>query len=47
LESLKGRDQYEDLGLDGMIILKWITGKYVGKLIGFIWFRIGTAGRLI
>jgi len=27
LENLKGRDYLEDLGVDGMIILKWILGK--------------------
>jgi hypothetical protein len=26
LENLKGRDHLEDLGIDGKIILEWITG---------------------
>jgi hypothetical protein len=32
LESLKGRDHSEDLGVDGKIILKWIIGKMVEYL---------------
>jgi hypothetical protein len=27
LEYLKGRDHFEDLGLDGKIILEWMLGK--------------------
>jgi hypothetical protein len=27
LENLKGRDQPEDLGIDGKIILEWIVGR--------------------
>jgi hypothetical protein len=35
----------EDLGIDGMMILKCILGNSVGELwIGFIWIRIGTGG---
>jgi hypothetical protein len=26
-ENLKGRDNAEDLGVDGIIILEWILGK--------------------
>jgi len=31
LENLKGRDQSEDLGVDGKTILEWILEKYGGK----------------
>jgi hypothetical protein len=31
-ENLKGRDHSEDLGVDGKIILKGISGKLGGKL---------------
>jgi hypothetical protein len=27
LENLKGRDHFEDLGMDRKIILEWILGK--------------------
>jgi len=38
----------EDLGVDARIILVWILRKYGGKdRTGFIWFRIGTRGRLL
>jgi hypothetical protein len=33
--------------LDAKVILKWISGKWVARvLIGFIWLRIGTGGGL-
>jgi hypothetical protein len=31
-ESLKGNDHWEDLGVDGMILLKWIF---------MMWIRLG------
>jgi hypothetical protein len=45
---LKGRNYLEDLGMDGKIKLKWIIGKYGGKVwTGFIWLRVGSSGRLL
>jgi hypothetical protein len=39
-ESLKRRDHLEDLGIDGMIILKSILVKYGGRVwIGFTWWQ--------
>jgi len=32
LENMKGTEHSEDLGIDGMIILKWILGKEGGKV---------------
>jgi hypothetical protein len=47
LESLKGRDHWEDLSVDEKIILKWFLGKYgLGVWIGLIWLKIGTDGRV-
>jgi hypothetical protein len=47
-EHRKGRGNFEDLGIDGRIILQWTVGKYYGKLwTGLIWSRIGTGGRLL
>jgi hypothetical protein len=43
--NLTGRDDSEDVGVDGRIILEWILGKYVGRLWnGFIWLRISASG---
>jgi hypothetical protein len=37
LENLKGRDNSEDLDVDGKIIFEWVLGKYGKKLwTGFI-----------
>jgi hypothetical protein len=48
LENLKERDNSEDLGVDGKIILECILGKYGGNVwTGIIWFRIGTNGWLL
>jgi hypothetical protein len=47
-ENLKGRHRSEELGVDGRIILKWILGKYGGKVCtGCTWLRIGTSGGLL
>jgi hypothetical protein len=44
LDSLKGRDYWEDIGVGVSIIFKWIVGKSgLGVWIGFMWLRIGTA----
>jgi hypothetical protein len=48
LESLKGRDQWEDLDVDGRIILRWILKKHGGRVWnGFVWLRIGTGSGLL
>jgi hypothetical protein len=48
MENFKGRDHSEDLGVDGRIILEWISGKQDRKVwTGFIWLRIGTSGGIL
>jgi hypothetical protein len=44
LENLKGRDHSEELGVDGKIILGWISGKQIAKMwTGCVWLRIRTS----
>jgi hypothetical protein len=39
--DLAGKDQLEDLGIDGKIILKLICKRYGEAWIGLIWLMIG------
>jgi hypothetical protein len=42
------RDQLEEAGIDGMIIVQWIFKKWdMGLWTGSIWLRIGTGCRLL
>jgi hypothetical protein len=41
--KLERKDYSENQGLDGRIILKWISEKYGGKMTGCILPRIGTS----
>jgi hypothetical protein len=44
----EGKRPPEDLGVDGMIILEYVFGKWGGNLwTGFIWLRIGTSSGLL
>jgi hypothetical protein len=44
LKNLKGRGYWEDLGVDGNIILEWILEKLgVSVWTRFSWLRIGTS----
>ena len=46
-EDLRGRDHTEDIGIDRMIILKWIFKKWFGAWIGLIRLRIWNGGVLL
>jgi hypothetical protein len=48
LGKREGRDNWEDLGVDGKIILEWIlriSGEEVWS--GCIWLRRGTSGGIL
>jgi hypothetical protein len=47
LENLKRKDHFEDLVVDGKMILEPILMKCRGKVwTGFIWLKIGSSGGL-
>jgi len=48
LGDLMERENLEDRGIDGRIILRWIFRKWdVGAWTGLIFLRIGTGGGLL
>jgi hypothetical protein len=47
LGNLREREHLQDQGIDGRIILKWITKKWDGAWAGLIWLKIGTGDGLL
>jgi hypothetical protein len=48
LVGLKGRDHFEDLGIDGKAVFKWRLRKWGCKWwIGLIWFKVGSGYGLL
>jgi hypothetical protein len=48
VRKCEGKRPFEDLGTDGMIILKYILDKLGGRVLtGFFSFKIGTSGGLL
>jgi hypothetical protein len=44
----EGKDNLEDLRVDGKVILKWTLRKLGGKMwTGCIWIRMGASGGLL
>jgi hypothetical protein len=45
VRNLRERDHFEDPGVDGSVILRWIFRKWDGRAwTGSVWLRIGTGG---
>ena len=42
---MRERNHFEDISVDGRIIIKWIIKKWDGELwTGVLWLTIGTGG---
>jgi hypothetical protein len=46
-KNLAERENSEETGVDGRMILQWIFMKWLGGWIGLFWLKVGISGELL